>query len=97
HETAGVIVRIKERLDFGSQLVVAAAGCFQITETIFRRALQRAFEYLFHLLPAIGIHREIYLVSSRCSHARAMLHSRAVVARDIFTIFAVSSKLRPLK
>jgi len=50
-----------------------------------------------NLLPLLGVHKGARREISRCSHTRAVVHSRTTVAGEIPRTSEVSSMVRPAK
>src|SRR5204863_571663 len=85
-----LIVRIEERLDFGTD---ARVGVVQQRRALRRRQFRGGVEQLTNVIPErIGAHRGFI---SRRSHARAIAHSRLTVAEEIPSADAVSSIVSP--
>ena len=97
---ARLLVRRQQGFHFLAERRVAASLAFQQRRTLGGRRLQRPREQGFDPLPPVcghfGVHERV-AVSSRCSHARAIAHSRFTVASDTPTTPAVSSNVSPPK
>src|SRR6185503_7731337 len=96
-DSIGLIVRIEQRHDLGAQRRVTCASFVEVTIALGRVELARRGENIFHALPAIRSHAPSPVVISRCSHARAIAHSRFTVAGETPMTSAVSLMLRPPK
>src|SRR5581483_11253180 len=96
-KVAGAVVRREQRLDFALQVAIAGALGGQKRAPLAGRQRDGAVEDAFDLLPAFGRHAGGRSAISRCSHARAVVHSRDTVAAEMPRTSAVSSIDSPVK
>src|ERR1044071_1826529 len=87
----------KKRLDLFSQFQITRAGLVEKRGSLVGFTFERRVEDLFYLPPSLGSHDGSSCFNSRRSHALASFHSLFIVAREIPSVSAVSSRLSPLK
>src|SRR4029450_12520779 len=93
----GLVVCIEQRIDLCAQLRIVGARLVQIPGSLVLAEHAGSREDILHALPAIGGQAPAPAMISRCSHARAIAHSRFTVAGETPMTSAVSLMLRPPK
>ncbi len=96
-EVIALGVRGKQLLDLALQLAVGATHFKKVLRALRRIAGERVVEQLLHSLPVVRRHDQKASCSSRCSQARAIVHSRFTVAAETPSAKAVSSIVMPPK
>ena len=92
-----LVLLVQEQYDFATQRLITGAELFQANQPVRSRRFQDGRQSVFDLLPAFGSHGVALLLRARCSHKRAVAHSRLAVAGEILTASAASSMESPPK
>ncbi len=76
---------------------ISMAGLIEVAGLGRRLQRERTVQHLLHLLPSLRVHVSALRAISRCSQARADVHSRDTVAGEIPITSEVSAIDRPPK